>query len=67
MKDWNDRLDEYIDGLLTPDEAREVEEALARDPALRAELDAVRRFAGLMEEQTPDAHAIFSIVSRMRA
>lgn len=64
---WNDRLDEYLDGLLAPDEAREVEEALARDPALRAELESVRRFAGLMEEQTPDAHAVFAVVSRMRA
>lgn len=63
----DDRLDEYLDGLLTPEEAREVEEALSRDPALRAELESVRRFAGLMEEQTPDAHAVFAVVSRMRA
>jgi anti-sigma factor RsiW len=66
-KDWNDRLDEYIDGLLPPDEAREVEEALARDPVLREELDRVRRFAGFLEEQTPDAHAVASILGRIRA
>lgn len=65
--DWNDRLDEYIDGMLPPDEARQVEEELARDPVLRAELESVRRFAGLMEEQTPDARAVLRVVSRMRA
>ncbi len=65
--DWEDRLDEYIDGLLPPDEAREVEEELARDPLLRAELDSVRRFAGLMEEQTPDADAVERVMSRLRA
>jgi anti-sigma factor RsiW len=65
--DWNDRLDEYLDGLLPPGEARQVEEQLARDPVLRAELESVRRFAGLLEEQTPDGHAVFSVFSRMRA
>ncbi len=65
--DGYDRLDDYIDGLLPPDEAREVEEALARDPELRAELERVRRFAELMEEQTPDAHAVLRVMSRLRA
>jgi len=65
--DRDDRLDEYLDGLLPPEEARQVEEALARDPLLRAELDSVRRFAGILEEQTPDGHAVFSVLSRMRA
>lgn len=65
--DWNDRLDEYLDGLLPPEEARRLEEALARDPVLRAELDSARRFAGLLEEQTPDGHAVFSVLSRMHA
>jgi anti-sigma factor RsiW len=65
--DWNDRLDEYLDGMLAPEEARQMEEALARDPVLRAELESVRRFAGLLEEQTPDGHAVFSVLSRMRA
>lgn len=65
--DWSERLDEYLDGLLPPEEARRVEEALARDPLLRAELESVRRFAGLLEEQTPDGHAVFSVLSRMGA
>src|SRR5262245_38792742 len=67
MKDWNDRLDEYIDGLLPPDEAREIEEALAKDPLLREELERVRRFAGFLEEQTPDAHVVVSVLGRLRA
>jgi len=66
-RDWTDRLDEYLDGLLPPEEARQLEEALARDPALRAELESVRRFAGLLEEQSPDGHVVFSVLSRMRA
>jgi len=44
-----DRLDEYVDGLLTPGEEKRVEEALARDAAMRAELDSVRRFRGRLE------------------
>jgi len=67
MNDKIDRLDEYLDGLLPPDEARAMEAALAGDAELRAELDRVRRFAGLLEEQTPEAHAVFSVLSRMRA
>lgn len=67
MNDYEDRLEEYLDGMLPPDEAREIEEALARDPELRAELERVRRFAGLLEEQTPDAHAVFSVLARMRS
>jgi len=62
-----DRLEEYLDGLLAPEEAREVEDALARDPALREELERVRRFAGLLEELTPDAHAVRRAVERVRA
>jgi anti-sigma factor RsiW len=65
--DWTDRLDEYLDGLMPPEEARQLEDALARDPVLRAELESVRRFAGLLEEQSPDGHAVFSVLSRMRA
>ena len=62
-----DRLEEYVDGLLTPEETREVEAALARDPALRAELEEVRRFAGLLEELTPDVHVVRRAVERARA
>jgi hypothetical protein len=47
--DPRERLEEYVDGLLTPEETRQVEEALANDAGLRAELDSVRRFAGMME------------------
>jgi hypothetical protein len=65
--DWNDRLDEYIEGVLPAEEVLQVEEALARDPVLRAEFDRVRRFAELMEEQTPDAHAVKRVMSRLRA
>jgi len=67
MNDMNDRLDEYLDGLLPPEEARKVEAALAADPLLREELERVRRVAGLMEAQTPDAHAVVSVMNRLRA
>jgi hypothetical protein len=49
----NERLEEYADGLLAPDEARAVEEAVARDPALAAELERVRRFVSLLDGLAP--------------
>jgi len=44
-----DRIDEYLDGLLTGEELRRMEEALAADPVLRAELEEARRFRGMLE------------------
>ena len=48
-----ERLEEYVDGLLSPEEARVVEEAVARDPELAAELERVRKFAAVLAETAP--------------
>jgi hypothetical protein len=50
MSEPKDRLEEYVDGLLTEAECLEVEAALARDPALRGEMAEVRRFGALLRE-----------------
>jgi hypothetical protein len=63
-----DRLEEYVDGLLDAEECKEIENALAQDPALRDELHRVRRFAELMEQLSPtkaDAEAVQRIVGRL--
>ncbi|MFQ5844722.1 MAG: zf-HC2 domain-containing protein [Planctomycetota bacterium] len=49
MSDHEDRLEEYIDGVLSEEECLRVEAALARDPELRGELARVRRFGRLLE------------------
>ncbi len=41
MTAFGERLSAYLDGELPTAEAREIEDALARDPALQAELDAL--------------------------
>lgn len=48
MSDPRELLEEYLDGLLPEEECLKVEAALARDPALREEMDRVRRFDRLM-------------------
>ncbi len=45
------RLSAYLDGELTAAEAREVEAALARDPALRNELEALRAAVDLLRNE----------------
>jgi len=47
--DPRERLEEYVDGLLAPDERAAVERALEDSAELRAELERVRRFGGMME------------------
>lgn len=47
------RLSAYLDGELSVGEAREVEAALAADPALRAEYEALRRAVGLLRDHGP--------------
>ena len=42
MSERDEHLNDYIDGVLSADEAREVETELERDPALRAEVQALR-------------------------
>lgn len=44
-----DRLDEYLDGLMSEDEARALEAALEADSELRDELERARRFRDLVE------------------
>ncbi len=56
------RLSAYLDGSLPESEAAEVEQALASDPALRAEYDAMKRAVGLLRgagrvSAPPDLHA----------
>jgi len=50
-----DLLEEYADGLLADDERGAVEAALARDGALRDELERVRRFDALLASVRRDA------------
>ena len=54
MIDPREHLEEYIDGLLSADDARAVERALRDDPALRAELEEVRAFAGALDTVTAE-------------
>ena len=61
-----DRLEEYVDGLLDEEERREVEALLDRDGGLRAELERVRRFAGVMEGLETDEEAVRHAVRRAR-
>ncbi len=49
MSDLHVLLMGYLDGELGPDDVRRVEEALAADPALRAELAEMRAVARLMD------------------
>jgi negative regulator of sigma E activity len=49
------RLSAYLDGELAPSEARDVEAALQRSPALRAELEELRRAVDLMHAHGPVA------------
>lgn len=62
-----DRLEEYVDGLLSDEERRAVEAALAEDDALREELERVRAFARLLENAAPGAAAVRGAVERARA
>ena len=64
------RLSAYLDGALQPREAAEVEEAIARDPALRAELDAMKQAVHLLRtvgptQAPPDLHR--KIMARVAA
>lgn len=47
-RDWSALISGYLDGELDPNERREFEERVARDPALARELDAVRATKGVM-------------------
>lgn len=49
MSDLSEELTAYIDGELSPERAREVEAALAKDPALRALEQRLRRSIGAVE------------------
>ncbi|MGH7162359.1 MAG: hypothetical protein ACREID_02660, partial [Planctomycetota bacterium] len=66
MNDVPDRLEEYADDLLSGDERRDADAALTRDPALRRELEEVRRFAALLEgvrESAREERAVRRILS----
>ena len=65
-----DRLEEYVDGLLSAEECKDVEAALAADASLREELHRVRRFAEVMQGLGPAAASeddVRRIVGRVRA
>ena len=64
MSDPREKLEEYVDGLLDEEQCREVEAVLARDPALRGELENVRRFGELLE-QVHDVRAEERAVQRI--
>jgi hypothetical protein len=49
------RLSAWLDGTLPPDEAREVADAVDRDPALRAEVAELQRLLDLLHEEGPAA------------
>jgi negative regulator of sigma E activity len=49
----NEQLTAYLDGELDPAERAAVESALAADPALREELEALRRVSGLLRRHGP--------------
>lgn len=49
MSDFSEELTAYIDGELSPERAREVEAALAKDPALRVLEQRLRRSIGAVE------------------
>jgi len=51
----NEALSAYIDGELTEDEARQLEQQLDRDDALRAELDAIQGAVTLLRDHGPVA------------
>ena len=50
MIDPRELLEEYVDGLLDTESQQVVEDALAQDEELRAELERVRRFSVMLRE-----------------
>ncbi|MEE8103966.1 MAG: hypothetical protein V3T86_00360 [Planctomycetota bacterium] len=67
MNDINERLEEYIDGLLNEEQCAEVEAALARDESLREEMARVRKFTSLLHKvgdpMQPPEQAVKRIVA----
>lgn len=65
MTEYEEKLSAFLDGELPEAEAREIEEALARDPALQGELDALMQadalaldaFADMLDTPVPAALA----------
>ncbi len=49
----DERLSAWLDGELSPEEQRELEAEFARDPALRADLDALESVVRLVREEAP--------------
>ena len=47
--DWNELVDPYVDGELSDEEARQVEERSHFDAALRSQIDWTRRLRRLFE------------------
>ena len=54
MTGYEDKLSAYLDGELPDAEAREIEQALERDPALQAELEALMTADALAQEAFED-------------
>ncbi|MGQ0613656.1 MAG: hypothetical protein ACT4PV_07970 [Planctomycetaceae bacterium] len=65
--EFSDRLEEYVDGLLSEEECLAIERALSRDAGLREELGRVRRFATLLEGVRGEAREERAIARIMAA
>ena len=64
-----ERIEEYLDGLLSDDERSAFEAELARDPVLREELDRVRRFGSLLDglpRERAEVERILGAMARRR-
>jgi anti-sigma factor RsiW len=64
-----ERIEEYLDGLLSDDERAAFEAELARDPVLREELDRVRRFGSLLDglpRERAEVERILATMARRR-
>jgi len=61
------RVSAYLDGELTPSQAAAIERELARDAALRADLDEIRQLSGRMVVEEADVRAAQGIRVALRA
>jgi anti-sigma factor RsiW len=70
MRNWTDKLSDYLDGDLTPEEFAAMESALAADPELRAameEIRAVKQAAASLPHREPGTDLWPGIRARIEA